>query len=90
MLKVSGAYDWKCSVYKTTKIVLLIGGGFEQRYSIQQCYSGVMEIIESIAWVGLGFVPTLVILELTAKKGRKGSGIPIVSAASRFRAEVEA
>ena len=52
--------------------------------------SRAMEIIESILWVGLGFVPTLFILEVAAKKGHKGSGIPLVSAASRFRSEVEA
>ena len=31
-----------------------------------------MEIIESIAWIGLGFVPTLVALELISRKGVKG------------------
>ena len=31
-----------------------------------------MEIIESIAWIGLGFVPTLVALELISRKREKG------------------
>lgn len=31
-----------------------------------------MEIIESIGWIGLGFVPTLVALELISRKGVKG------------------
>ena len=31
-----------------------------------------MEIIESIAWIGLGFVPTLLALELISRKGVKG------------------
>lgn len=90
LLRVSSGHDWKYSDYKRIDAILLIGRGFEQRYSIQQGYSGVMEIIESIAWVGLGFVPTLAILELAAKKGHKRSGIPLVRSAARFRSEVEA
>ena len=49
-----------------------------------------MEIIESILWVGLGFVPTLAILELATKKGHKESAIPLIRAANRFKTEVEA
>jgi hypothetical protein len=57
---------------------------------MNQCYSTVMEIIESIVWVGLGFVPTLAILELVTKKSRIHSGVPLVRAAAGMRAEVEA
>jgi hypothetical protein len=52
--------------------------------------SRAMEIIESILWVALGFVPTLVILEVAAKKAHKGSGVPLIGVASRLRTEVEA
>ena len=70
--------------------MLLVGQGFEQSYSMNQYYSTVMEIIESIVWVGLGFVPTLAILELVTKKSRIHSGVHMVTQAAGIRAEVEA
>ena len=57
---------------------------------MNQYYSRVMEIIESIVWVGLGFVPTLAILELVTKKSHVHSGIHLVRAAAGIGAEVEA
>lgn len=57
---------------------------------MNQCCSRVMEIIESIVWVGLGFVPTLAILELVTKKSHVNSGIHLVRAAAGIRAEAEA
>ena len=53
---------------------------------MEQLYWAVMEIIESIVWVGLGFVPTLVILELASKRSGEIVGVH----ATRLRTEVKA
>ena len=57
---------------------------------MNQYYSTVMEIIESIVWVGLGFVPTLAILELVTKTSSIHSAVHMVTEAAGIRAEVEA
>lgn len=36
-----------------------------------------MEIIESVAWVTLGFVPTLLLLEVSLRIGRKKPAIKV-------------
>jgi hypothetical protein len=36
-----------------------------------------MEIIESVSWVALGFVPTLLLLEISLRIGRKKPAIKV-------------
>jgi hypothetical protein len=47
-----------------------------------------MEIIESLAWIGLGFIPTLVILELVSRKGIVKLGTRTVSVKAGLKPEV--
>lgn len=49
-----------------------------------------MEIIESIAWVCLGFIPTLVTLELVSKRSHGVLSGHAVRAAARLKEGVAA
>jgi hypothetical protein len=49
-----------------------------------------MELAQSIMWVGLGFVPTLVMLELISKKSRRVVGIEDMRARARAGLGVQA
>ena len=49
-----------------------------------------MEIIESIAWAGVGFVPTLIILDLVTRKSYKETGVHLLRGIDRIRAGAEA
>jgi hypothetical protein len=59
-------------------VIILVRQAFEQSYSTRQQHLNDMEIIESIVWIGLGFVPTLVILEIGSRISRETpSSVPI-------------
>jgi hypothetical protein len=48
-----------------------------------------MELIESIVWVGAGFGPTLLALQLIARRGEKGIAIGRLGKLEKSKPEME-
>ena len=85
LVQLSSGYDWKYAFYSIRIGVLLVQRSFEQGYSSWRCYQADMEIMESIMWVGLGFIPTLATLEFVSKRSQVGLRKHPIGAGARLK-----